>query len=290
MRERIVTGPVPPSWRKARTPGCSSSVRTASAAIRRRRHPRTTGRGTGSGPGRGCRSPGPRLADEAGTRTITSGQPGPIALDCRHGARPQAVQRRRGPPVVEDGARPCTMPSSIEAAAPPTTRAAAGVEHHDVAVGAALAVQHPPGQAGVGGRVPAPQVRRLGQGQPQVTQGRRTVVVTSPSRSSNTVEGPVVVSSSRPSWPWTSRTCWEPWALRTASMRSASEHVGHPEQHPPDPAGVGQRSEDVERRAGCPSPAGPGRRGAAPGGSGGPGRSRCRRPRRSGPRRRVTAR
>ena len=73
-------------------------------------------------------------------------------------------------------------------------------------------------------------------------------------------------------------------------MRSAIEDVRHAEQHAPDPAGVGQRTEDVERRRRRPSPGGPGRRGARQGGTGGPGRTRSRSPRRSEPRRPGTAR
>jgi hypothetical protein len=102
------------------------------------------------------------LADEAGTRTITSSQPGrsPSAAAREH------VRKRSSAAVAPPSSRTAAavaIPSSIEPAAPPDHEGRTGVQDHDVAVRTVVAVQDPPGQSGVGGRVPAAQVHRLGE-------------------------------------------------------------------------------------------------------------------------------
>ena len=61
-----------------------------------------------------------------------------------------------------------------------------------------------------------------------------------------------MVSSSRPSWPWTTSARSVPLACRTWSHPLRHRRVGHPGDLAPDPSRVGQRTEDVEHR-GTPS-------------------------------------
>ena len=93
--------------------------------------------------------------------------------------------------------------------------------------------------------------------------GSTSQVVTSPSRSSTTVDGPVVVSSSSPSPPWTISARSAPLAREHAGHALGHAQVGHADQVALDPAGVGERTEDVE--GGGDAEVAPGRAGVAHG-------------------------
>ena len=164
---------------------------------------------------------GPRLALDAGTRTTVMAPlpPGRLRTIAAEGRRPPlrrrwTVRRSRGPCVRS-------------AATPATTRAGGGVEDHDVAVGAALAVEDPPHDVGVVRRVPADELVIVAGANPSAT-GSTVKGCAPPSWwRARTVDGPVVVSSSSPP-PWTTQVSVEPWARSDASMRSAKRASATP--------------------------------------------------------------
>ena len=181
------------------------------------------------------------------------------------GRRPRRPSRwRPGPPRCRAG-RSSTRPA--------TSSPAPALRHDDVPVGAGLPRQHPAGQVGVGGGVAAHEVLPVDPAQARASSGSTSQVVTVPSRSSTTVDGPVVVSSSRPSPPWTISARSAPLAVQDAGHALGHAQVGHADEVAPHPAGVGERPEDVERRRDAEVAAGRARRGASPGGTAGRSRS-----------------
>ena len=220
--------------------------------------------GAGRGPGRGCRS-----RDRGWPTRRAPGRSRRISLaDHLRRPLPMPPARRATSRSRAAAARPSssTSPAWATPAARSVDRVAdeqagAGVQHHDVAMRAPLAGQHPPGQAGVRLRVTAAQVlgRRAGpdRRRPGSTVVRRDLTV--PQLQS--VDVVVVVSSSRPS-------CTVDH--QHLDRRHGPQHVEHPlghrrvgdaDHHPADPCRVGHRAEDVEGRRDAELP--PGRPGVA---------------------------
>ncbi len=223
--------------------------------------------------------PGPRLAEDAGTRTITAQ---PARWPPADRAPRRQPDRHRAPPPPAPG------PPRAPPTAPPTTRAAAalratmsrcgpGSPARTFRASAALVTGSPP-LSSAGGL-------RAARGWPdRGSMPRRCRREARPPG-----EGPVVDSSSRPSSPWTSRTCSAPWELSTASIRSAIVRSATPTTMRRTRPGLASGPRTLNAVA-HPSRASAARRGEGRGGNGGPGRNRCRPPRRSGRRRPARAR
>ena len=164
----------------------SASAPTAGPHRRRggtRRRPGGARRRRGPAPGARHRSPttptsacsvsamperveaGPRLAVEAGTRT--AGHDAAASWDTATIAASAAGRTRRRRSTASASGEPGRQRSS---ATPATTSAGGGVEHDDVAVGAALAVEHPPHDLGV---VRRDRRRPAGRGSPAPGRARR---------------------------------------------------------------------------------------------------------------------
>ena len=224
--------------------------------------------------------PGPRLADDAGTRTITAGIRGLPPPPAR---RPPAARRPRRPARRRAPASARATPASRPVAAAADHQAGGRVEDHHVAVRPPLAGQHGPGQAGVRRRLAASQLLGRGPGQPEgggVDGGApHDVAVELPHRRrrrrGELVESVVAVHHQHP---------------RGAVVAEHPEHalghgrVGHPDDQAPHSGRVRHRAEHVERGGDAQLAARSGRRGAAPGGSGERSRTPCPPPRGTRPR------
>ena len=248
MRERIHTGPVPPSWRKARTPGWPSSAGSFgsapsadSANVRPLAGPgRSRAPGTGRGPGRACRSRDrgwpTRRAPGRSRRISLADQPSATATDAASetarsrssaaAARPSSMHAGRLRPRRPPGPRP--QPAHQQRGAGVQARRCRGEVH---------ARRPAPGGPGRRSSAGSPPRRSSGGARDSPKSAGSTVVrVTSPSRSSRAVEGPVVVSSSRPSCPWTSRTWVGAVGLEHGQHPLGHRRVGDPQEHPSHPA------------------------------------------------------
>ena len=127
MGDRTHSGPVPPAERKACTVGWpSTAIGWTSPSCQK-----PTSRCSDSAIPRASK-PGPRLADDAGTRTIGAGHAaacGRRRLRCRH----EAIEGGGGPPVVEHGAGQRHALGHRRHGAP-DEQPGGGVEHDHVAV------------------------------------------------------------------------------------------------------------------------------------------------------------
>ena len=156
--------------------------------------------------------------------------------------------------------------SPPEAAQPGGGHRGGRVEQHDVADRPGLAGQHRahrrprsrPGRRRAGRR----RTRGAGRARP----GRTSVTVTAPSQATQTVDGPVVLSSSRPPSPWNTRADSPRLGVHPGQHR-AHRRVGDADRQRRRPGRVGQRPQVVERRRHARGRAGPGPRAAATGGT-----------------------
>ena len=124
-----------------------------------------------------------------------------------------------------------------------------GIEQHDVAVGARRAVEQFAQAAGIVLRIAALEV-----GQRCRAAGRRPRALTSklvrlPPLICATRLGPVVESSSRPSWPWTTQAETARLARRAAAIGSTHSRAIDAEHVAPRAGRVRLRAEKVEHRA-----------------------------------------
>ncbi len=204
--------------------------------------------------------------------------------------RTSVIERAGRVPAVDRRRRGLDSRRRGRGATPATTSAAAAFKHRDVAVRALLAREHR--DDGVHVRRDVAARERLGRGarDAEVERVERDRAELRRRSSSCTVLVVVVVSSSSPSSPWNTI------ARSVPSARSVAEHPrGHRVVADADGLAshlgrVQQRTEEVERRRHAELLAGRARGNASPGGSAARGRTRCRLPRRSAPRRRDRAR
>ena len=172
--------------------------------------------------------PGPRLADDAGTRTITTGQPGrsPSAAATDAAAETARGARARPPPGRRRSARGrLATPAARSSTAPPTTSAAPAFSTTMSRWAPRSPASTRRASVGVRRRVPAPQVlgRRAGEPQRRPDRPRADDLAVAQLQDrrgpggGELVEAVVAV---------TSRTWVEPWAWSTASIRSAMRRVG----------------------------------------------------------------
>ena len=126
-----------------------------------------------------------------------------------------------------------------------------GVENGDVAIGVALAVEHRAQRRGIMRGIAALEVGGLGARAARRPPASTAKARISPSSSSTTAVVAVVVISSRPSPPWTTQTRSEPRLRSTSAIGFSQAEENTPISWRLTPAGIGERPEQVEDRAGA---------------------------------------